>query len=129
MFGTFVYMILDVSFNVLLWSSQKAYEGGSMLSGQIIKTYQEMNKSEIQMTITENGNEPTKSKSNDVDGEELEFEQKLELELNKIQPPSYNITIQSISIEDIKTIKKQIECQSKIIEELEIILKNQTRKI
>jgi len=127
MFGTFVYMILDVSFNVLLWSSQKAYEGGSMLSGQIIKTYQEMNKSEIQMTITENGNEPTKSKSNDVDGEELEFEQKLELELNKIQPPSYNITIQSISIEDIKTIKKQIECQSKIIEELEIILKNQKK--
>ena len=39
MLGTLVYMILDVSFNVLLWSSQKAIEGSSILGEQIMKTY------------------------------------------------------------------------------------------
>ena len=46
-----------------------------------------------------------------------------------IDPPSYNNTLQSISMEDIKTIKKQIECQSNIIKELEIILENQKKKV
>ena len=53
MLGTLVYMILDVSFNVLLWSSQKAIEGSSILGEQIIKTYQEMNKPHMLM-IEEN---------------------------------------------------------------------------
>jgi hypothetical protein len=120
MFGTLVYMILDVSLNMLLWSSQKAYEGGSMLGGQIIKTYQEMNKSQMQMMIKEKETETETDKS--ICEEE-------ELEPNNIQPPSYNNTLQHISIEDINTIKKQIECQSKIIEELEVILENQKKSI
>ena len=112
MLGTLVYMILDVSFNVLLWSSQKAIEGSSVLGEKIIKTYQEMNKPEMIMI-----EETIKQVSENNNYEELESQ----------EPPSYNNTLQDISIEDIKTIKKQIECQSKIIEELEVILENQKK--
>tara|TARA_B110000003_G_scaffold268702_1_gene298694 strand:- start:162 stop:506 length:345 start_codon:yes stop_codon:yes gene_type:complete len=114
MIGTLVYMILDVSFNVLLWSSQKAIEGSNVLGNKIIKTYNELNKPQLLMieetikTINEEYEEPPKEQQ---------------------KPPSYNNTLQSISIEDIKTIKKQIECQSKMINELEIILENQKKKI
>ena len=115
MLGTLVYMILDVSFNVLLWSSQKAIEGSSILGEQIIKTYQEMNKPEMLM-IEEN----VKITNEENNQEELK-------ELDLLEPPSYNNTLQSISMEDIKTIKKQIESQSKIIQELEVILENQKK--
>lgn len=115
MLGTLVYMILDVSFNVLLWSSQKAIEGSSILGEQIIKTYQEMNKPHMLM-IEEN----VKITNEENNQEELK-------ELDLLEPPSYNNTLQSISMEDIKTIKKQIESQSKIIEELEVILENQKK--
>ena len=115
MLGTLVYMILDVSFNVLLWSSQKAIEGSSILGEQIIKTYQEMNKSHMLM-IEEN----VKITNEENNQEELK-------ELDLLEPPSYNNTLQSISMEDIKTIKKQIESQSKIIKELEVILENQKK--
>lgn len=120
MLGTLVYMILDVSFNVLLWSSQKAIEGSSILGEQIIKTYQEMNKPHMLM-IEENVKIINEENNQENNQEELK-------EFDILEPPSYNNTLQSISIEDIKTIKKQIECQSKMINELEIILENQKKK-
>uniref|UniRef100_A0A6C0EFJ7 Uncharacterized protein n=1 Tax=viral metagenome TaxID=1070528 RepID=A0A6C0EFJ7_9ZZZZ len=117
MLGTLVYMILDVSFNVLLWSSQKAIEGSNVLGNKIIKTYNELNKQQILMI------EET------TDSINKEYEEQSQEHQEHQEPPSYNNTLQSISIEDIKTIKKQIECQSKMINELELILENQQKKI
>jgi hypothetical protein len=117
MLGTLVYMILDVSFNVLLWSSHKAIEGGNILGNQIMKTYNELNKPQMLM-IKEN----VKLMNEENNQEELKA-------IDPSEPPSYDNTLQSISIEDIKTIKNQIECQSKIIEELEVILENQKKNV
>ena len=121
MLGTFVYMILDVSFNVLLWSSQKAIEGTTVLGEQIMKTYKEINKPNMLMI------DETVKYINE--GKHKEEPQNIKHINNLQEPPSYNNTLQSISIEDIKTIKKQIECQSKMINELELILENQQKKI
>jgi len=117
MLGTLVYMILDVSFNVLLWSSHKAIEGGNILGNKIIKTYNELNKPQ-QLMIEDNIKTINEE---DKKNEEILQEQQ--------EPPSYNNTLQSISIEDIKIIKNQIECQSKMINELELILEHQKKKV
>ena len=118
MIGTIVYMFLDVSFNVLLWSSQKAIEGTTILGNQIIKKYQDINKPQLLMI------------ENKVKPMNVENTQEYYKEMNEetLEPPSYNNTLQSISIEDIKIIKKQIECQTKMLNELEIILENQKKK-
>ena len=112
-------MMLDVSFNVLLWSSQKAIEGTTALGEQIIKTYKEMNKPKMLMI------------ENKVKPMNVENTQEYYKEINEetIEPPSYINTINTISLEDIKTIKNQIECQIKLINELEIILENQKKII
>ena len=123
MIGTLVYMILDVSFNVLLWSSQKAIEGTTVLSNQIMKTYQDMNKPQMLM-IEENIKSIDVESNQEYNKEEVNKESQ-----ERIEPPSYNNTLQSISIEDIKTIKKQIECQTKMLTELELILENQKKKV
>ena len=43
------------------------------------------------------------------------------------EPPTYNNTIQMISIENLNTIKDQIKQQSKIIDDLKKVLENQKK--
>ena len=43
------------------------------------------------------------------------------------KPPTYNNTIQMISIENLNTIKNQINQQSKIIDDLKTVLENQKK--
>ena len=83
MLGTLVYMILDVSFNVLLWSSHKAIEGGNILGNQIMKTYNELNKPQMLM-IKEN----VKLMNEENNQEELKA-------IDPSEPPSYDNTLQS----------------------------------
>ena len=105
MLGTLVYMFLDVSFNTLLWTSQKAIEGSCLLTNHMINKYYDTNNN-TQLMI-KNTDECINSENN--------------------EPPTYNNTIQMISIENLNTIKNQINQQSKIIDDLKTVLENQKK--
>jgi|SaaInlStandDraft_1057018.scaffolds.fasta_scaffold140527_3 hypothetical protein len=109
MLGTLVYMFLDVSFNTIIWTSQKAIQGGYILSNHILNNYYETNNNStlmIEDSIKETG-EYINSENN--------------------EPPTYNNTVQMMSLEDLNTIQNQINQQSKIIDELKLVLENQKK--
>ena len=106
MLDTLVYMFLDISFGTILWTSKKVIQGGSLVTTHIINKYYDMNKSEPLMIEDNPTPENTDQENNN--------------------PPTYNNTIQMISIDHLNIIKSQIDQQSKIIDELKTVLQNQT---
>ena len=109
MLGTLVYMFLDISFNTIIWTSQKAVEGGCILTNHIINKYYDINKNP--QIMIDDSIKNTEEYSNPENS----------------NPPTYINTIQTISIEDLNTIKNQINQQSKIIDDLKKVLENQKK--
>ena len=109
MFGTLVYMFLDVSFNTIIWTSQKAIQGSYFLTNQIINSYYGTENNSTLM----------------IEDSIKENDECLNSENNK--PPTYDNTIQMMSLEDLNTIQNQINQQSKIIDELKLVLENQKK--
>jgi len=104
MLYSYLYSFLDISINTIIISSKKVIEGSCLLTNYIINKYNDMNKNRCLMI------------------EETTKNTEVYLNQENTKLPSYNNTIQIISLEHLDTIKNQINQQSKIIDELKTIL-------
>jgi hypothetical protein len=121
MFGFIAYSLLDISVNVIVWTSVKTYYCGAVLYNYVKDTYvypiEEQNKLEYK-SDEENNSIPM-----------IDIIDIIDLDKTETDPPSYDNTLNSITIEQIADIKIQLEQQSIVLHELKHTIKQQKKNL
>jgi hypothetical protein len=121
MFGFIAYSLLDISVNVIVWTSVNTYYCGEVLYNYVKDTYvypiEEQNKLEYK-SDEENNSIPM-----------IDIIDIIDLDKTETDPPSYDNTLNSITIEQIADIKIQLEQQSIVLHELKHTIKQQKKNL
>ena len=125
MFGFIAYSLLDISVNVIVWTSVNTYYCGAVLYNYVKDTYvypiEEQNKLEYKLEYKsddENNSIPM-----------IDIIDIIDLDKTETVPPSYDNTLNSITIEQIADIKIQLEQQSIVLHELKHTINQQKKNL